>query len=644
MQLTNLFSSDWDFILAANTSNPQWETVSTYKILPVELQRTWADPHQLIGIRPGKSTNFLLIDVDRGSKYHPYNATHEWCSFLFRLEQIGLIDPLFVRSSPNEGIHIYYWFPERIESFKLAALARIWLEDGDFGVTSGQIETFPNTKRFDSLYNAHRLPFQPDSGALLLDQHGDPLEIAANRDHHSQLAYFAERAAQAQQCMATLKGKLEWGYDKFKKSRHPRAGGTGTDVAKWRRNWEETIELGWVSRGQTNEILGVMVGYTIVFQGIEAKQEIFDRVKSLVLNAPGYRQWCGHQHHIDKRIWSWVNMTVKRRYYTPYQSRPERTGEFPGRTIDREDANRPKSTERHDSIVHRLTTTIQTIIERLGQLPDKIRDRVRAIVSTSKELFGSGFGINTLYKSCYLGLWQTAETAETRQDAETLMAVCRSHICDRENEPENNAEMDTAVCRSHISAPMKVIHPDAECIMNPELDLPQVNTEVLELNLDSPSIFNMASCEQDLDLDLPETDISLVPMRSEESAQESDLLDRSSQSEQNLPSHISNHYELQPPAKFFESISGADDSPNCLGVECPIDPPEPDPNALPPAGMPVKRIEHVYRGKTYPEILAVITGSFGVGCEAIEADGGRYRFDACDWLASWFPATYQGGS
>jgi hypothetical protein len=50
-----------------------------------------------------------------------------------------------------------------------------------------------------------------------------------------------------------------------------------------------------------------------------------------------------------------------------------------------------------------------------------------------------------------------------------------------------------------------------------------------------------------------------------------------------------------------------------------------------------------YRWKTYPEIFAVITGSFGVGCEAIEADGGRYRFDACDWLASWFPATYQGG-
>jgi hypothetical protein len=49
-------------------------------------------------------------------------------------------------------------------------------------------------------------------------------------------------------------------------------------------------------------------------------------------------------------------------------------------------------------------------------------------------------------------------------------------------------------------------------------------------------------------------------------------------------------------------------------------------------------------GKTYPEIFAVITGNFGVGCEAIEADGGKYRFDVCDWLASWFPATYQGGS
>jgi hypothetical protein len=642
MQLTNLFSSGYDFILAANTTNPQWETVSAYKILPVELQRIWEDPHQLIGIRPERSTNYLLIDVDQRSKYHPYNATHEWCAFLFRLEQIGLIDPIFVRSSHSDGIHIYYWFPDRIESFKLAALVRIWLENDGFDVSKGQIETFPNTKTYDSQYNAHRLPLQPDSGALLLDQHGDPLEIAANRDHHSQLAYFAEQSIQAQQSMATLKTKLVWGYEEFVKSRYRRTS-SGVDVGQWRQNWAETIELGWTGRGQTNELLHVMVGYSIVFEGIEDKRELFDRVKSLILSTPGYRQYCNHQHQIDHRIWDWVNLTIDRNYYTPYQSRPGRTGEFPGLTIDRADAKRPKSTERHDNIVDRLTTTIQTIIERLGQLPDKIRDRIQAIVGTSKELFGSGFGINTLYKSCYFGLWQSAETAENRQEPETVTAVCRSHICDRDVEPENNAETLTAVCRSHISAPMKVIHLDAECIINPDLDLPQVNTEVLELELDSPSISTTAFFQHDLDLDLPETDRSLFPERSSELEQELRLFARPPQPEQNLPLHISSHYELQPPAKFFESISGADDSPNCVGVECPPDPPKPDPNALPPVKTPVKRIEHVYRGKTYPEIFAVITGNFGLSCAAVESDGGHYHFDLCDWLVSWFPLNSGSG-
>ena len=47
----------------------------------------------------------------------------------------------------------------------------------------------------------------------------------------------------------------------------------------------------------------------------------------------------------------------------------------------------------------------------------------------------------------------------------------------------------------------------------------------------------------------------------------------------------------------------------------------------------VRRAEHVYRGKTYPELFAVITANFGVGCEVIESElGGRYRFDLCDWL------------
>jgi hypothetical protein len=190
---------------------------------------------------------------------------------------------------------------------------------------------------------------------------------------------------------------------------------------------------------------------------------------------------------------------------------------------------------------------------------------------------------------------------------------------------------------------MKVIYPDAECIMNPALDLPQVNTEVLESELDSPSISNLVSCEQDLDLDLPGTERSFFPEKFEESAQDSTLFDRSPQPEQNLLLHISSHYELQPPAKFFESISGAYDLPNCLGLECPPDPHQPDPNALPPVKTPVKRIKHVYRGKTYPEIFAVITGNFGLSCAVVESDGGHYHFDLCDWLVSWFPLNSGSG-
>lgn len=453
----------------------------------VDLPRKKSLSQQLIGIRCRNTTKHLLIDIDRGSKCHPDNDRANWDRLLFLLEQLGLIDPEFIRSSDSGEIHIYYWFPTEIESFKLAALVRVWLESAGFTLAKGQIETFPNTKSYNSNFNAHRLPFQ--AGSLLLDQYGDPLNHPANRSHAAQLAYFADRVAQTQQCMATLKSKLKWGYEEFLTSRHRRTS-SGVDVAQWRQNWAETIELGWKGRGQTNDLLQVMVGYSIVFEGIEDKQELFDRVKSLVLSAPGYRQYCNHQHQIDRRIWDWVNLTIDRNYYTPYQSRPGRTGEYPGLTIDRAEAKRPRSTKRHDSIVDRITTTVQTIIERLGALPTCIRDRIKLMIDTSRELFGSGFGVNTLYKSYYLGLWQSAETAEIGREAETQLHVSCSQFCDREPEPENNAETESHVSCSQFSAPMKLISSDDECSVASAENLPQVSKDLLSIGNDLSNIYS----------------------------------------------------------------------------------------------------------------------------------------------------------
>ena len=633
-QLQNLFPLSFDFILAANQQTPCWQTISAYKLTLAELTRTWADPHQLIGVRPENLTKYLLLDIDRGSKYHPYTSRPNWDRLLFRLEQLGLIDPQIIRSSHSQGIHIYYYFTEPIESFKLAALVRIWLEQESFNIAPGQIETFPNTKTYDSKYNAHRLPCQPNSGALLLDQQGDPMYHPANQNHLTQLAYFAQHAAQAQQSLITIKSKLKWGYDEFLKSRYHRSRG-GIDVAIWRQNWAETIEQGWTGAGQTNEILHTMVGNTIVFEGIQDKQAIFERVKHLVLTAPGYRQHCQHQHHIDKRIWEWINNTVDRNYYTPYQSHPTRTGKFPGLGITPDQPQRPKSTKRHDQVIHRITTTVQTIIERLGQLPAKIRERVQAIIDTSKELFGSKLSSNTLYRACYLGLWTTVETAETRQEVETVTAVCCSYICDLKPEPENNDETVTAVCRSYISAPMKVIHPDPQRSMNSEPDLPQVSTEALE---SAPVLPNTSSPASELDPCLPELESFSVFDRSSAPEQNSLLVERSLDLESNSLLHISSGDELCISALFSESISNTDDSSEDQGLDSSPDLSSPDSSSLPPIGASVRRAEHVYRGQTYPELFAVITANFGVGCEVIESElGGRYRFDLCDWLVSWFP-------
>ena len=41
-------------------------------------------------------------------------------------------------------------------------------EDAGLEIKKGQLETFPNTKRYNSLFNGHRLPLQ--QGSYLLDK------------------------------------------------------------------------------------------------------------------------------------------------------------------------------------------------------------------------------------------------------------------------------------------------------------------------------------------------------------------------------------------------------------------------------------------------------------------------------------------
>ena len=72
----SFFPYSWNFIYAKNidrTSKPEWKTETRYPITGRRLYDYWADNETLIGVRFGNQTEYALLDIDKGSPYHPNN-------------------------------------------------------------------------------------------------------------------------------------------------------------------------------------------------------------------------------------------------------------------------------------------------------------------------------------------------------------------------------------------------------------------------------------------------------------------------------------------------------------------------------------------------------------------------------------------
>jgi hypothetical protein len=454
-QLLKLYPPSFDFIVSNVDLSPDWKTRSAYRLTAAELIRTWADPTQLIGIHPGTETHCFMLDIDRGSDYHPYNSGENWDALLYHLDQIGLNDPIFVRSSKSYGIHIYYVFAEPVNSFRAAARVQMHLVRGRLIPAPGQIEIFPNTKNYDSNYKPFRLPFQ--CGSELLDIDGNPLLNEHNISPETRMEYLVDQIQHNQNDLKLFRSQFNKAYADYKKLQHTnRLPRTEAKTDLWERNWREDTAIGWTSRGRTNDLLHAIAGTGIVFDGITDLTDLCKYVKTIVLASPGYRQFCAHQHHIDRRIRGWAKWCLYRRKYFPLPSR------FGGNGCQKQKTLRPSSTKRSDGVVAKIQRAIEFTIERLGQLPQKLTDRLAAIMSAARDL-GDGISKNTLYRSSYKHLWHEAGMAENHQLPETQSEKEVSHILpdksenfDEENVPKTQSEKEV----SHISTPMKLYHPE----------------------------------------------------------------------------------------------------------------------------------------------------------------------------------------
>lgn len=392
-----------------SASKPKWRTIDYY-LHPSQLWRWHQDEKQLVGIRFDTTTYFAIIDLDKGGKYHNPESINRIKS---ALEDIGIVSIVPIQSSWSGGYHLILVLEEKLPTFNLACALEQKLKSVGLIPKPGHLEIFPNVKSYSKTeitnYNAIRCPMQPGSGALLLDDDLQPIsnnvaiflahcEHAARRQDLTKLKRFCQKARKRH------KPK----YDKQKTSK----------IDAWRSQWEAIITTGWTATGQTNTLLPIFVNYGIVFLELEGENLVKYAVNTAT-SAPGYSQYCQHQHEIEAKVRDWVECTIRHEYYTPYPSYPQRllktysntyaeviagtkNSHKPLNNIIPIDRRRQQSRERSQQAQQRISTAVKAI-ERETGLAAGVKARAQQIIAECKRQFNQSPSMETMQKN--LNLW-----------------------------------------------------------------------------------------------------------------------------------------------------------------------------------------------------------------------------------------------
>lgn len=397
----------WDWIVG-NCPTPQEKThwtTENFPLQPDELMRRHTDPNEAVGVSFKKFTRYCLLDVDRGSAYHPDNDSTKYAALLAALRTIGLISPVLVRSSWSEGLHIYYPLPKAVSSFGLACAIKWTLFNAGILLASGQVEVFPNTKGYGKdgnfvQYKSHRLPLQPESGSALMNATLEPYSdsIEDLLDEFKQASH--------QQDLKLLEPAMAAGWERQKLSR---GYGSSGRTEKWQRHLELRVNTGWTAFSQTNGLIKDIATYGRVFLRLEGKG-LIDYTVQTATSAPGYDPFCRHQHEIRLRAAEWISCVEA--YYWPLGTDPTRSGTYAEHFHRKQALNCPQALNnivsfnatRSAQAIERITVAL-VHLESSGNLPSTATARSYAIIAAAKLLTGTGISQTTLYKPKYLPLW-----------------------------------------------------------------------------------------------------------------------------------------------------------------------------------------------------------------------------------------------
>lgn len=285
-----------------------WETESRYPLS----DRLILQGAYLYGVRFGSETRYALLDIDRGSAYHPKQDPLAVTRLVAALEPLGLVSSVACTSSYSGGLHLYLPFSQPQSSWKLAIALTALLEAAGFKLRPGQLEVFPNPKPYivngtPTLFNAHRLPLQ--EGSYLLNENLAP--IWSTQQTFVQQWQFAQNRNQV--VAITLQRVIK----QFRRKAYLISG----RADKFINDLNAEIELGWTAHGQTNRLLGRITMREYIFHHVLAGGEplvgetLVQRIVEVARSLPGYHDYCRHRHEIEQRATEWARCIEHSHYF-----------------------------------------------------------------------------------------------------------------------------------------------------------------------------------------------------------------------------------------------------------------------------------------------------------------------------------------
>lgn len=313
-----LWPHRFDYLFAPHPNpddKPDWQTESRHPLN----DRLILQGSYLYGVRMGTKTRYAVLDIDAGSPYSPRRDPLAVKRICAALEPLGLVEHIVITSSRNGGIHIYFPFDLELPSWQIAIAIAALLENAGFKIMAGWLEVFPNRKSYSeqpTLFNGHRLPLQ--QGSYLLNEELSPLVASATHGEQMFTRQWQQAIRRNDICEQTLAQTI--------KEAKRNAYQVSNKAEKFLNDLHADIEPGWSGKGQTNELLGrialrsYVFGHVLYAPAPLTSEDLVTDIVRIAKSLPGYTEFCGHQHEIEKRARDWAKQVEKDSRYYPYRN------------------------------------------------------------------------------------------------------------------------------------------------------------------------------------------------------------------------------------------------------------------------------------------------------------------------------------